>query len=88
MAVLSWVALVLYVAMALFAVSQGYLEVSSLIGVRRSRVLRPAYYDDVELVEDEVPVTYAEEEYYDDSPYEEAPVYDTWRREPRRVALG
>lgn len=88
LAVLSWIALVLYVAMALFAVSQGYLEVSSLIGGRRSRVFRPAYYDDVELVDDEAPVVYADEEYYDDSPYEEAPTYDTWRREPRRVALG
>lgn len=88
LAVLSWVGLVFYVALALFAVSQGYLEVSSLIGVRHGRADAPSYYEDDPMEDAESFGLYADEQYYEETSYAEAPVDDRWRREPRRVALG
>jgi hypothetical protein len=83
LAILSWVGLVFYMAAALFAVSQGYLEVSSLVG-RRSKALAPTY-DDASF---EKVAYYEEEASYEDDVYEEAANNDEWRREPRRYALG
>jgi hypothetical protein len=84
LAVLSWIALVFYSAAALFAVSQGYLEVSSLVGHRRTRAFAPA--DEEEYVEDQV---YDEDPaYYEEEAYEQAADADRWRRESRRYALG
>ncbi len=88
LAVLSWIGLVCYVATALFAVSQGYLEVSSLIGGRRGAVVAPVYYDDDGSLEDDAAVLYADQEYYEDHALDEEPAGERWRREPRRVALG
>jgi hypothetical protein len=78
LAILAWVALVGYVALALFSVSQGYLHESSLpVRLPRSRQLAtiaPLY--------DETP-----EEF--DSEFYEPHGDDEWRREsPSRYALG
>lgn len=88
LAVLSWIGLVCYVATALVAVSQGYLEVSSLIGVRRGAAGAPIYYDDGGSVDDDAAVLYADDEYYEDPSLDGEPAGQRWRREPRRVALG
>ena len=80
LAILSWVGLVLYVATALFAISQGYLEASSLVGLRRTTFVAPVDHDATDAYEDEV---YDEEE-----AYEEAADVAQWRRESRRYALG
>jgi hypothetical protein len=78
LAVLGWVAVLCYVALALFAVSQGYLYESSLpIRIPESRRLatvEPLYLDEYD---DE------EEEFYD------AQSNDNWRRESSsRYAVG
>lgn len=79
LAILSWTALVCYLAAALFAVSQGYLEVSSLVGSRRTKAYAPTYQDE----------TYYEDEgYYEDEAYDDASNSDQWSRESRRYALG
>lgn len=81
LAVLSWIGLVLYVATALFAISQGYLEVSSLIGRRTTRAYSPLEQSlDDEYVSDEA--------YYEEEAYEDLSSTDEWRRERRRFALG
>jgi hypothetical protein len=80
LAVLSWVGLVFYVAAALFAISQGCLEVSSLVGSRRTKAYAPTYDDATE--------TYEDEAHDDEEAYEEASDIDQWRRESRRYALG
>lgn len=79
LAVLSWAALIFYVAAAFFAVSQGYLEVSSLWGRRTTayRVLEQVGTEPID-----------EDGYYDDVAYEEVSEDDQWRRESRRYALG
>ena len=75
--ILAWVMVAGYVAAALFAVSQGYLEASSLVG-RRVRAYAPFEAD----------AAFVEAEVYDESELE--PVADTgdWSDEPRRYALG
>jgi hypothetical protein len=79
LAVLSWVALVVYVAVAFFAVSQGYLEVSSLWGRRTTAypVLEQGTTEPID-----------EDGYYEDGYYEVVPEDDQWGRESRRYALG
>lgn len=79
LAILSWVGVVAYVAIALFAVSQGYLEVSSLVGRRATEYAVAG--------EEEAP-TYEDEVYDGDEAYESASDIDQWRRESRRYALG
>jgi hypothetical protein len=80
-AILSWAALVFYVAAALYAVSQGYLEVSSLMGRPSAGERR---YEDVDA---EIPAGF--EEGLDDERFENEYSYGgNWRREPRRYALG
>ncbi|MBW4029646.1 MAG: hypothetical protein HIU57_03075 [Acidobacteria bacterium] len=88
LAVLSWIGLVFYVAAALFAVSQGYLAASSLVGARRTKAYAPAYYDEGLSGDEESSVLYADEQYYDDTAYEVAVDGGRWRREPRHFALG
>jgi hypothetical protein len=87
LAVMSWAGLVAYVAAALVAVSQGYLEVSSLVGGNRPKIFA---------VRDERHATPYEEStpYDDDGDFDERDRYDQpyapARRDrvPRRVALG
>jgi len=80
-AVASWVCVVSFVALALYAVSQGYLEESSL-GVRipqprRLATVQPLYYDDDPESTNEFDAEYEAE--YDDG----------WQREPlQRRAFG
>ena len=80
-AVASWVCVVSFIALALYAVSQGYLEESSL-GVRipqtrRLATIQPIYGDDASPSSNEFDAEYDEE--YDDG----------WQREPmQRRALG
>ena len=88
LAILSWTGLVFYVAAALFAVSQGYLEVSSLIGTRRTRAYEPTYYDDEEPGDEGYGYAETHDEYYEETPYEDPRAGANWRREPRRYALG
>jgi len=88
LAILSWTGLVFYVAAALFAVSQGYLEVSSLVGTRRTRAYEPAYYEDEELGDEEYGYADTHDGYYEETAYEDQPAGASWRREPRRYALG
>ena len=81
LAVLAWIGFALYVALALYAVSQGYLFESSL-GLRLARdrqmaTVQPLYYD-----EDDYD-TQVESEFYDPESAGQ------WRREsPARYALG
>ena len=84
LAILSWVGLVFYVAAALFAVSQGYLEASSLVAGRRRHVDASGYEDPAMAPLDEA--YYADEAY--DNAYDTAADVDEWRRESRRYALG
>lgn len=80
-AILSWVCVVSFVALALFAVSQGFLEESSL-GVRipqprRLATIQPLYGDGVPESNNEFDAEYDEE--FDDG----------WQRQPlQRRALG
>jgi hypothetical protein len=81
-AVASWVCVVSYVALALYAVSQGFLNESSL----PLRLPQPHKLASVQRLYDAVAPRY-EDEY--ESEYEEDDENDGWRREsqPRR-ALG
>jgi hypothetical protein len=80
-AVASWVCVVSFVALALYAVSQGYLEESSL-GVRipqprQLATVQPLYFDEARETANEFEAEYDEE--YDDG----------WQREPlQRRAFG
>jgi hypothetical protein len=78
LAILAWVALVGYVSMALFAVSQGYLHESSLpIHLPRGRQLAT------------IAPLYREPAPEFDSEFYEPDAEDEWRREsPSRYALG
>jgi hypothetical protein len=82
LAVASWVCIVSYVALALYAVSQGYLEESSL----HIRLPQPRKLASVQRLYDVVSPRY-EDEY--ESEYEEDDEDDGWQRQsqPRR-ALG
>ena len=80
LAILSWTALVFYVAAALFAVSQGYLEVASLLGHRATRAFSA--------FDDEAQIHYSDESYDEEAAWETAESDDQWRRESRRYALG
>ncbi|MGA2969284.1 MAG: hypothetical protein ABSE75_05720 [Acidimicrobiales bacterium] len=78
LALLAWMGLIFYVALALFAVSQGFLFESSLpIRIPQGRTLatiEPIYYEDVEEFDSE---------FYDENDDSE------WRREsPSRYAVG
>jgi hypothetical protein len=87
-AILTWIALAGYAALALFAISQGLLDESSLwIGRTRWRTATTAvalYEDDDEDDDDGygVSVTGLRDDHY----YE--PASDGWRRESSRYALG
>ncbi len=83
LAILSWTALVFDVAAALYAVSQGYLEVSSLLGRRTTRAFSAGaeYVDDVD-------DAYGAARFDGFGDAEAAPDEDQWRREPRHYALG
>jgi len=84
LAVLSWVALALYVAAALYAVSQGLLDTSSLLPLRRGMLgSEDAPAPSGDYAEEYVDVEQYADEY--DSPAADA---SSWRREPRRYALG
>jgi len=74
-AVLDWMGLAGYVALALFAVSQGYLDQSSIGLGRFSRTATA--------VIEELPV----QDSYDDEFYDEGD-QGQWQREPARYALG
>lgn len=84
---LAWFSVVVFVALALYAVSQGYLNEPSLkarLPQRRalSRVA-PMYDEEVE----QAPYVYYDDEF--DSEFYEPESPETWRREPeRRRALG
>ena len=80
LAIVSWVGLVLYVVAALVAVSQGYLEVSSLLG-RYSDGPIGDFRGGLEPMYDDA--TYDEPESSD-----EFDDVDGWRRERRHYALG
>jgi hypothetical protein len=69
------------VAAALFAISQGYLEVPSLLGRRVTRAFSSHQDDGAES-------TYQDEDYDEEAARETAVADDRWRREPRRYALG
>jgi hypothetical protein len=83
---LAWFAVVLYVALGLYSVSQGYLEPSlnlRLPQLRSARLDEPVY--------DNYDVGARRYAYYDDEPqfeYDEAEAYEGWQREPSRRALG
>ena len=77
--VLLWTALVLYAAAAFFAVSQGYLEVGSLLGRRATRAY--ASFDDSN-------VLYDEDSVIDEDATWQSENDDEWRRERRGYALG
>jgi hypothetical protein len=85
---LAWFSVVLFVALALYAVSQGYLNEPSLrvrLPQRRSLArVEPMYdNDDVE----QTPYVYYDDEF--DSEFYDPESPETWRREPeRRRALG
>ena len=78
--ILSWTGLVLDVAAALYAVSQGYLEAASLLGRRTIREYSP--------FEDYVDDRYDEVVDEDDAGRVAASHDEGWRRESRRYALG
>jgi hypothetical protein len=80
LAILSWTALVFYAAAALFAISQGYLEVASLLGRRATRAFSS--------IDDGVQTAYEDEAYDEEAAWETAAADEQWRREPRRHALG
>ena len=77
LAVLAWVGVAFYVAVAVVAVTQGYLEVSSLLG-RRVGVLRGGAVLDTDEPADD-------EDYEDEGSRGEV---GQWRRERPRYALG
>ena len=77
--VLSWTALVLYVATAFFAISQGYLQVNSLLD-RRANM---AYSSD-----EGYDVLYDEDSAIDEEASWNSETNDEWRRERRSYALG
>ncbi len=79
-AVLSWTALVFYVVAALFAVSQGYLEIASLLGRRTTRAFST--------FDESAQSAYDDEEYDEEAAWETTAADQQWRREPRRYALG
>ncbi len=87
-AILTWFAFASYGALALFAISQGLLDESSLwIGRTRWRsalTVEPAAYDDEDDIDDGfgASVTGLRDDHY----YE--PASDGWRRESSRYALG
>ena len=78
-AIVAWVALVGFVSLALYAVSQGYLDESSLGLRRRSRPLAT-----VEPFRREAEAAYADDDEFD---YDESPDA-SWRRGSSRYALG
>jgi hypothetical protein len=84
---LAWFAVVLYVALGLYSVSQGYLNEPSLnlrLPQRRSVRMDEVVYDNY----DGDSRQYV---YYDEEPqfeYDEAEAYEGWQREPSRRALG
>ncbi len=78
-AIVAWVALAGYVSLALYAVSQGYLDESSLGLRRRSRPLAT-----VEPFRREAEAAYADDDEFD---YDESPDA-SWRRGSSRYALG
>jgi hypothetical protein len=82
LAVASWVCVVSYVALALYSVSQGYLNESSL----PLRLPQPRQLASVQRLYDAVSPRYDEEF---DSEYEEEDDEDGWQRQPQpRRALG
>ncbi|NNN08855.1 MAG: hypothetical protein HKL85_06625 [Acidimicrobiaceae bacterium] len=80
LAVLSWIALVFYVAAGLFAISQGYLEVASLLGRRTTRAFST--------FDDSMQAEYEDETYDEEAAWETTAAEQQWPREPRRYALG
>jgi hypothetical protein len=87
LAALAWFAVVLYVALGLYSVSQGYLnEPSFSVRLPQRRSIRM----------DEITYDYDGTDarpyvYYDEEPefeYDEAETYGGWQREPSRRALG
>jgi hypothetical protein len=81
LAILSWTGLVFDVAAALFAISLGYLEVTSLLGRRVTRAFSSHHDNTVES-------PYHDEVYDEEAAWDTAAGDDRWRREPRRYALG
>ncbi|MGC2168627.1 MAG: hypothetical protein WA580_05945 [Acidimicrobiales bacterium] len=87
LAALAWFAVVLYVALGLYSVSQGYLNEPSLnlrLPQRRSVRMDEPVYGDYDFDSRQYL-------YYDDEPqfeYDEAEAYEGWQREPSRRALG
>jgi hypothetical protein len=81
LAILSWTGVLFYVAVALFAISQGYLEVTSLLGRRAARAFSSRDEDAVESA-------YQDDAYDEEAAWETAVADDQWHREPRRYALG
>ncbi len=79
-AVVSWICVVTYVALAFYAVSQGYLNESSL----PLRLPQPRRLASVQRIYDAVSPRY-EDDY--ETEYEEDDQDDGWQRQPRR-ALG
>ena len=77
--VLAWTGLVLYISTAFFAISQGYLEVSSLLG-RRANI---PYSSD-----EDYDVLYDDESVIDEEASWNSETDDEWRRERRHYALG
>lgn len=91
LAALAWFSVVLFVALALYAVSQGYLSEPTLkvrLPQRRSIVADSRYVDDDDLYSDRQ----QQYQYYDDefeSEFYEPETAGTWQREPEpRRALG
>jgi hypothetical protein len=85
---LAWFTVVLFVALALYAVSQGYLNEPSLkvrFPQRRALTRVQPMYDDEEV--EQAPYVYYDDEF--DSEFYDPESPETWRREPeRRRALG
>ncbi len=77
LAIIGWIAVGAYVAAALFAISQGSLEASSLVGRRVLAYQTPAL-DHGAPAEDD----------FDEAVEESIADADGWGREPRRYALG
>ena len=80
LAILSWTALVFYVVAALLAISQGYLEVASVLGRRATRAFSSR--------DDSEESAYEDESYDEETAWETTAADDQWRRESRRYALG
>jgi hypothetical protein len=85
---LAWFSVVMFIALALYAVSQGYLNEPSLnvrLPQRRALARVAPMYDEEEV--EQTPYVYYDDEF--DSEFYDPEAPETWRREPeRRRALG